>query len=106
MVIIQKDIEEIGKICTKTIDKIIIKEDKDRRGREKGEVAKILEKAIKHNKNKKCMVCLDEVEALKRALNIAVKDDIIVVFYEKLEPLIEVIKSYDENYSKLNLASS
>ena len=52
------------------------------------------------------MVCLDEVEALKRALNIAVKDDIIVVFYEKLEPLIEVIKSYDENYSKLNLASS
>ena len=99
-------IEEIGKICTKTIDKIIIKEDKDRRGREKGEVAKILEKAIKHNKNKKCMVCLDEVEALKRALNIAAKDDIIVVFYEKLEPLIEVIKSYDENYSKLNLASS
>ena len=88
------------------MDKIIIKEDKDRRGREKREVAKILEKSIKATSNRKCSLCLDEVDALKRALNMASKDDIIVVFYEKLEPLIEVIKSYDENYSKLNLASS
>ena len=43
---------------------------------------------------------------MKEALKTSVKGDIIIVFYEKLEPLIEVIKSYDENYSKLNLASS
>lgn len=83
----------IGEICAKNLDKIIIKEDKDKRGRNSGEVASILEKAIlETKKNANLKVCLDEVEALKDAVRISQKGDIIIVFYEKLEPLLDIIK--------------
>lgn len=84
----------IGEICANNLDKIVIKEDKDKRGRKNGEIADLLKKAIlKINKNANLKVCLDEVEALKYALNISNKDDIIVVFYEKLDLLLDFIKS-------------
>ena len=38
-------------------------------------------------------VYLDEVDALEYALRISNKDDIIIVFYEKLNPLIEFINN-------------
>ena len=83
----------IGEICANNLDKIVIKEDKDRRGRKVGEIAGILEKAIlKTNKNANLKICLDEVEALKYAIEISEKDDIIIVFYEKLDSLLDVIK--------------
>ena len=83
----------IGEICANNLDKIVIKEDKDRRGRKIGEIAELLENAIlKTNKNANLKVCLDEVEALKYAIDISNKDDIIVVFYEKLDLLLEFIK--------------
>ena len=88
----------IGEICANNLDKIVIKEDKDRRGREIGEIAELLEKAIlKTNKNANLKVCLDEVEALKYAIDISNKDDIIVVFYEKLDLLLEFIKEESIN---------
>jgi len=83
----------IGEICAKNLDKIVIKEDKDRRGRKIGEIAGLLEKAIlKTNKNANVKICLDEVEALKYAIEISEKDDVIVVFYEKIDSLLGVIK--------------
>jgi len=83
----------IGEICAENLDKIVIKEDKDRRGRKIGEIAGLLEKAIlKTNKNANLKICLDEVEALKYAIEISEKDDVIVVFYEKIELLLGVIK--------------
>jgi len=94
----------IGDICANNLDKIVIKEDKDKRGRKIGEIANLLEKAIlKTNKNANLKVCLDEVEALKYAIEISNKNDIIVVFYEKLDLLLEVIKAevvdnLDTNY--------
>ena len=83
----------VGEICANNFDKIVIKEDKDKRGRKSGEVAAILEKAIlKTNKNANLKICLDEIEALKYAIEISEKDDIIIVFYEKLDSLLELIK--------------
>ena len=88
----------IGEICANNLDKIVIKEDKDRRGRKIGEIAELLENAIlKTNKNANLKVCLDEVEALKYAIDISNKDDIIVVFYEKLDLLLEFIKEEPMN---------
>nr|WP_312289236.1 cyanophycin synthetase [Clostridium chromiireducens] len=82
----------IGEICANSLDKIIIKEDKDRRGRNVGEIAEILEKSIlKANKNADIDICLDEVEALKHAISASNENDIIVVFYEKLDALVDVI---------------
>ncbi|WP_297422820.1 cyanophycin synthetase [Clostridium sp.] len=84
----------IGELCANGFDKIIIKEDKDRRGRKVGEIAEILEKSIlEANKSANVDICLDEVDALKYAVGISNKNDIIVVFYEKLEPLVNFINN-------------
>ncbi len=83
----------IGEICANNLDKIVIKEDKDRRGRKIGEIASIIEKSIlKFNRNANLKVCLDELDALKYAIDISSKNDIIIVFYEKLDLLIDFIK--------------
>lgn len=88
-------IEAIGRICAEKLNSIIIKEDNDRRGRQSGEIANILEKSILNfNKHKNVSICLNEVEALKYAMDISSKGDTIVVFYEELEKLIDVIQSY------------
>lgn len=89
---------KVGEICAEKLDKIVIKEDKDRRGREKGEIANIIEKSILSKKrNADVKICLDEVEALKLALDISDEGDTIVVFYEKLEPLLELIEKEKTN---------
>lgn len=96
----------VGKLCGEYIDRIYIKEDKDKRGRKKEEIAKLLEKGVLLSKEKKsCKIILDEEEALKEALKTSVKGDIIIVFYEKLEPLIDVINQYKIETIKDNLAS-
>ena len=83
---------EIGRIAAQKLDKIIIKEDTDRRGREKGEMANLLLNAVlKENKNIDVKVIINEVEALKEALKVSKKNDTIIVFYENIEPLREII---------------
>lgn len=83
----------IGEICANNFDKIVIKEDKDKRGRRSGEIAELLKTAIlNNNKDAKIKIRLDEVEALKHAIEVSEKGDIIVVFYEKLNPLLEFIR--------------
>lgn len=96
---------KIGKLCGEAMDRIIIKEDDDKRGRETGEVAKILERGILDSGNKKYEICLDEVEALKKSLSSSAPGDLIILFYEKLEPLLEVIKEYTAIDDDLTLAN-
>ena len=96
----------VGKLCGKYIDKIYIKEDGDKRGRKKEEMARLLEKGVLLSGEKKFYkIILDEKEALKEALKTSLKGDIIVVFYEKLQPLIDVINEYKIEAIKDNLAS-
>ena len=82
---------------TENLDKIVIKEDIDKRGRKEGEIAGLLSQSIlKRNKEIKPRICLDEVKALEEALNISKRGDIIIVFYEKLRPLLDFINNNKE----------
>ena len=100
-----KMIKDIGKLCGESMDKVIIKEDKDRRGREINEVAKLIEEGVKESNCKDCRVILDEVEALRKALSSSIIGDTIIVFYEELQPLVELIKEYKHEEDNLNLAN-
>lgn len=101
-----ESINKISKVCAENLDMIIIKEDKDRRGRKKGEVPELMSKCIKkYNSDKKIIVNLDECEALKIALKNSKIGDIIIVFYERLEPLQQVIMNIN-NESNLNIANT
>ena len=99
-------ISSIGKLCVEFFDKVYIKEDEDKRGRENGEVAKILRNSMNKYSEEKVKIVLDEKEALKQALFSAKAGDYIVVFYEHLDPLLEVLRDYrefEENRSLANL---
>lgn len=101
-----ENIKLIGTMCSNVMDKIIIKEDADKRGRNEGEVAKILEQSIiNNNQGTKCSICLDEVKAFKDAIDISQKGDIVIIFYEKIDPLIDVLKEFYDTGYKLNLAT-
>ncbi|MBU5456034.1 cyanophycin synthetase [Caproiciproducens sp. MSJ-32] len=86
---------KIGKISSQFLDYLIIKEDRNLRGRKRGEIARLIEKGVKlYSNNKKYEIILSEEKAFKKAISLASKGDYIVVFYEKLEPLINIIEGY------------
>ena len=89
----ERSIMEVASISSKYLDYIIVKEDKDLRGREKGEVAKLLVDGILNkDKSKKYEVILREEEALIKVLNMAKKGDIVIVFFEEIDNLINIIE--------------
>lgn len=93
---------EIGKISAKYLDKIIIKEDQDRRGRECGEIPNLIKEGILSvNENSNIKIILDEVQALQEALEEASDGDVVIVFFEKLNPLLDFIKSNQDNDENL-----
>lgn len=90
------NILKIGEISGKCFDQVYIKEDKDLRGRAPEEVAKILKKGclMAGLTEDKTMIELCEVAALEKAITTARQGDIIIVFYEELEPLVKLVEAY------------
>jgi cyanophycin synthetase len=91
-----RHILEMGKCAAYFLDNIYIREDQDRRGRSKGEVAAILERGILSLNFNVMNVkkILDEVEAFNAALDFAEHGDIIVIFFDKeTKPLINIMKN-------------
>jgi len=84
----------IGKIAGENFDYLYIKEDVDLRGRKPGEIARLIEVgALTSGKPKSSIeIILEETEALETAMDYAKPGDLIIVFYEKLESVLEVIK--------------
>ncbi len=84
----------IGEMCGNCFDIVYIKEDKDKRGRRNGEVAEILKKGCHKGNISKNNIYIELIEerALEMAINSAEREDIIIVFYEEIEPLLSVIE--------------
>ncbi len=92
---------DIGCICAKYLDYVIVKEDKDLRGRKEGEIAELIVSGIlKENKNKKYEVIFDEQEALIKAISMARSGDTIVVFFEQMNPLVKIIEEFNSFYKE------
>ncbi|MGI6712158.1 MAG: cyanophycin synthetase [Bacillota bacterium] len=101
-----RNIEEVGKICAQVFSHIYIKEDSSLRGRQPGEVANILYESVTENGCNKSDVeiVLSELDALKAAIQNARPGDFIVMFYERLEPALEVINQFRQQ-AKADLSS-
>lgn len=88
-------IVEAGLAAAKGFNRVIIKEDGDLRGRAKGEVAGLLCEAIKAGApERECSIVLNEVEALELALKEIGQGEVVIVFYDKLRPLLEVLERH------------
>ena len=88
-----EDLKLLGEIAAGVFDRIIIKEDDDKRGREPGETANLIAKGI-FTKNPECNyeIILDEVAAVETGLNTAQAGDLVVIFPESVTRAIAQIK--------------
>ena len=95
----------IGEMSGNCFDRIYIKEDKDRRGRKIGEIAELLRKGCQLGPIAESEIVLElsEEKALEMAIDYANPEDIIVVFYEEYEPLLEVIEKMRNSYKNTGL---
>jgi cyanophycin synthetase len=83
---------EAGRAAAHGFHRFFIKEDKDLRGRPSGEVARLLYEVIKGEAPQRdCRIVLDEIAALRTALNESAPGGIIVVFYEKVDPVLDLL---------------
>ncbi|HEX3251224.1 MAG TPA: cyanophycin synthetase [Pyrinomonadaceae bacterium] len=81
-------IDRAARVAAKGFNKLIVREDRDLRGRKPGDVANIVCRAIREvSPGTECEVVLDEIEALRRAVRQMIKGEVIVLFYEKLSPI-------------------
>jgi cyanophycin synthetase len=86
-------IKQSGRVAARGFHRVIIKEDKDLRGREKGEVARLLCKTVNdESPNTECHIVLDEIEALRSEVESMRDDQVVVVFYDKLNPLMKLLE--------------
>lgn len=88
-------IAHAGRIAARGFHRLIIREDHDLRGREPGAVAQILcDAALDEAPETDCRVVLNESEALHHAVKTMEHGEVVVVFYEKLQPLRQVLETY------------
>jgi cyanophycin synthetase len=88
-------IKAAGALAAKAFDRIYIKEDIDLRDRQKNEVAQILHDAVLAQGFDPANVIIadTETDALKQAMASAAEGDFIIVLYEKMDSLIEIIEN-------------
>ncbi|MDQ3817735.1 MAG: cyanophycin synthetase [Acidobacteriota bacterium] len=88
-------IVEAGRVAAHGFNRLVIKEDKDLRGRTPGEVAGLLYQAVKDEvPERECEVVLDERTALRMEIERIRDGEIVVIFYDKFESLFDVLREY------------
>ncbi len=88
-----EDFINLGRLSADIFDRIIIKEDADRRGRPSGEAAELICKGIlETNPDSNCEIILDETEAINTALDRVASGGLVVVFPEKVSGTIRLIE--------------
>lgn len=88
-----EDARALGRIAARRCEHVIVKEDQDLRGRRPGEVAALLLEGLRSGglAARNTTAILREVDAVRAAINLAEPGDLVVVFYEKLWPIVDVI---------------
>lgn len=88
-----EDIEAVGATSARHCQRIVIKEDCDLRGRRAGEIAALLCRGAKREgfRADKIDIVLDEGEAVRHALFLATRGDVVAIFYEKYDVVTTAI---------------
>lgn len=88
-------VRQAGRAAATGFHKLVIKEDRDLRGRRPGEIARLLLDAVREESpGLECQIVLDEAEALRTALRELQPGEVIVLFYEKLDSVLRTLQEY------------
>ncbi len=93
-----EDLIALGELCVDIFDRVVIKEDEDRRGRAPAEVAELIGQGITQalaatSQQLAHTVQLDETEAVNWALDNALDDGLVVVLPESVSKAITLISA-------------
>ncbi|MGB9866617.1 MAG: cyanophycin synthetase [Bacillota bacterium] len=91
-----QDIRSLGSVAGELADYVIIKEDSDLRGRRPLETAHLIRQGVLRTISSpdRCIVEPKEEDAVRRALGLSKPGDVVVVFYERLEPLMDALRQW------------
>ena len=102
-----EDIFNMGKTAAKMFNSIIIREDESLRGRNEGEVNKIVLDGIKSEKpDLPVKVITNEVEALNFALKKAKKNDLLVLLPDNIPRAIMIVNEFRDKLNQIKIEQS
>jgi cyanophycin synthetase len=85
-------IEEAARVAAQAFDRVIVREDADRRGRTQGEVPRLLCEAItRYSPRRECQTITDEASALHLAIDTMQPHEVVVMFYEDFENVRQLL---------------
>src|SRR5689334_7010591 len=87
------DIRTAGRLCAR-FDRVIIKEDIDRRGRRRGEIAELLSEGLVDGglDKSRIEVLYEEGEAVNRGLDLLGEDDLLVIHADKVPGTLAIVR--------------
>src|SRR5437868_3888305 len=90
-----KDLREVGRIASQ-LDYVIVKEDKDLRGREKGSVAELIIDGLMEGgmEENQFQTIHDEREAIGYALDQMKDNDLVVILADRVSETLDTIREY------------
>lgn len=103
-----EDIREFGELAGRTFDHIVIREHDDRRGREPGEVAHLLQEAAVAGglPITQTTILLEEIEAIHRAIDMASPGDLVVAMVYQIPQAWQALADRANLVGPNRLASS
>ena len=94
----REDTEEVGRIACETFDEIIIRADRNLRGKTQEEIIEMLTAGIHQvDPNKKVTVIAQEKEAIDHAITHAKPDSLIVLFSDAIQQALTQVSKYKED---------
>jgi cyanophycin synthetase len=89
-----EDIRTVGRLCV-GLDHVVVKEDHDRRGREPGEIARLVSEGLAEGGmgNDRIETVLDEIDAVGRALELAQPEDLVIVLADDITGVLAFVDS-------------
>lgn len=90
-----EDLRKAGELCAK-FDHVILKEDKDTRGRDAGEIAGIMREGALAGglAESRIEVILDEQEAVQRGLALVTGDDVLVILADQIPLTLAAVQEH------------
>jgi cyanophycin synthetase len=86
---------EAGRVAAKGFHRLLVKEDRDLRGRKPGEVAGLLCQSVNEaSPGRECHVILDECAALEQELARMRQGDFVVLFYDRLDAVTRILERH------------
>ena len=97
----EEDTNELGSIAAEMFDEIIIRQDKNLRGKSEEDLIKMLDAGIKmKNPNKKTTIIPSEKEAITHAVKNAKKGSLIICCSDVIPDALELVMKFKEQESR------